>query len=256
MRFLRPRAAGLHFFQRWRRYQSSSLGRTTVRLLVIEDNPNMAGFIRQGLSEQGYSVDVAATGHEGEAAAATSAYDAIVLDVMLPDQDGMTVCRNLRRRKVKTPILMLTALATTGDKVTGLDAGADDYLTKPFEFEELQARLRALLRRGQGGESAVLAFEDVEMDLTQHKVTRAGRRIRLTQREFALLEYFLRNPDRVLTRTAIAHHVWDMNFDGDSNVIDVYVSMVRRKIDKGFDRPLIHTVIGSGYMLSREPLDG
>jgi len=226
-----------------------------VRLLVIEDNPKMAGFIRQGLGEQGYSVDLAASGHDGEHLAATQTYDAIVLDVMLPDQDGLRVCKNLRRRQVKAPILMLTALATTSDKVIGLDAGADDYLTKPFEFDELVARIRALLRRGQAREAAVLKCSDLEIDVARRQATRGGQKIKLTAREFALLEYFMRNPGRVLTRTAIAHHVWDMNFDGDSNVIDVYVSMVRRKIDKGFGRPLIHTVIGSGYVFGEEGPD-
>ncbi|RIK67055.1 MAG: DNA-binding response regulator [Planctomycetota bacterium] len=226
-----------------------------MRLLVIEDNPKMAEFIRQGLTEQGYVVDVAATGHDGEYMAATNAYDLVILDVMLPDHDGLQVCKNLRRRGVRTPILMVTALSTTPDKVGGLDAGADDYLTKPFEFDELVARIRAMLRRGQAAGSTVLRFEDLEMDLTQRRVTRAGQRIRLTAKEFSLLEYFMRHPNRVLTRTSIGEHVWDMNFDSDSNVIDVYVSMVRRKIDKGFSRPLIHTVIGAGYLLSAESVD-
>lgn len=224
-----------------------------MRLLVIEDNPKIAGFIRQGLTEQGHAVDVADRGHEGEEMAAAEPYDAIVLDLMLPDQDGVQVCRNLRRRGLNTPILMLTSLSTTADKVTGLDAGADDYLTKPFEFEELSARLRSLLRRGQAQEASVLRFEDLEMDLLSRKVTRGGRKIRLTAKKFALLEYLMRKPNRVLSRTMIGEHVWDMNFDGESNVIDVYVSMLRRKIDKGFDKPLIHTVIGSGYVLTADP---
>ncbi|HVP12138.1 MAG TPA: response regulator transcription factor [Phycisphaerae bacterium] len=223
-----------------------------MRLLVIEDNPKMAGFIAQGLSEQGYAVDVAHTGEEGEHRAAGAPYDGIILDLMLPDQDGLVICRNLRRGGVKTPILILTALSTTADKVTGLDAGADDYLTKPFEFDELVARVRALLRRGQARESSLLQFEDLEMDLVQRRVSRGGQRLTLTTKEFALLEYFMRNPNRVLTRTAIGEHVWDMNFETESNVIDVYISMLRRKIDKGFQRRLIHTVIGTGYVLSAE----
>lgn len=225
-----------------------------MRLLVIEDNPKMAGFIRQGLTELGYVVDVATTGHDGEHLAATSPFDAIILDVMLPDQDGLQICKNLRRRNIRTPILMVTALSTTSDKVIGLDAGADDYLSKPFEFDELVARIRALLRRGQGAGSTLLRFEDLELDLAQRRVSRGGHRIRLTAKEFSLLEYFMRHPNRVLTRTAIAEHVWDMNFDSDSNVIDVYVSMVRRKIDKDFEKPLIHTVIGAGYVLSAESI--
>ena len=224
-----------------------------MRLLVIEDNPKMASLLKRGLSEQGYAVDVAYTGQDGEFMAGGQPYDAVVLDLMLPDEDGLIVCRNLRRRGVHTPILMLTALGTTQDKISGLDAGADDYLTKPFEFDELVARLRALFRRGQAHEASVLKFEDLEVELLRRTVTRGGQRIKLTAKEFALLEYFLRNPNRVLSRTAIGEHVWDMNFEPESNVIDVYVSMLRRRIDRGSDRKLIHTVIGAGYMLSAEP---
>jgi heavy metal response regulator len=226
-----------------------------VQILVIEDNPKMASFIQQGLAEQGYGVEVAHRGHDGEDQAASEQYDVIILDVMLPDEDGIQICRNLRRRGVKTPILMLTALATTADKITGLDAGADDYLTKPFEFDELVARIRALLRRGQAQEAVVLRYADVQLDLHSRKVTRSGERIKLTPREFALLEYFMRHPGRVLSRTGIGEHVWDMNFDSDSNVIDVYVSMLRRKIDKGFEKQLIHTVVGTGYVMSEDGPD-
>jgi DNA-binding response OmpR family regulator len=221
-----------------------------MRLLVIEDNPKIASLVEEGFSSQGYAVDKADTGQEGERLAVEQQYDALILDVMLPDQDGVQVCKNLRRRGIRTPILMLTALSTTLDKVAGLDAGADDYLTKPFEFEELMARVRALLRRGEPQEAAVLRYDDLEMDLVHRSVHRAGQKIRLTTKEFALLEYLIRNPERVLTRAAIGEHVWDMNFDNDSNVIDVYISMLRRKIDRDFPRPLIHTVIGTGYVLS------
>lgn len=220
-----------------------------MRLLVIEDNPKMAEFIRQGFTEQGYAVDIAPTAHQGEACAAGGSYDCIVLDIMLPDQDGLTICRHMRRRGVSAPILMLTALGTTVDKVAGLEAGADDYLTKPFEFVELVARVRALLRRGQAQEATTLKFEDLEMDLLSRQVTRAGHKIKLTTKEFAMLETFIRNANRVLTRTEISERVWDMNFDPESNVIDVYVSSLRRKIDKGFSQPLIHTVIGTGYCM-------
>ncbi len=223
-----------------------------MRVLVIEDNPKMAGLLRQGLTENGYAVDVVTSGREGEELAAGHPYDAVVLDVMLPDLDGLQICANLRRQRVATPILMLTALSTTGDKVKGLDAGADDYLTKPFELEELLARLRALLRRGKGQGATRLKFADLKLDLLTRRVTRSGMQIKLSSREFALLEYFMRNPDRVLSRTAIAEHVWDMNFDSDSNVIDVYVSMLRRKMDRGFEQRLIHTIIGSGYVLRAE----
>lgn len=222
------------------------------RVLLVEDNAKMSRFIEQGLSEQGYAVDVAATGHDGQELGVSHPYDLIVLDVMLPDQDGIQLCRSLRKRQIESPILMLTALSTTTDKVAGLDAGADDYLTKPFEFVELLARVRALLRRGQGQEPTVLRFEDVELDLLTRKAKRAGQAIRLTAKEFALLEFFVRNPGRVLTRTEISQNVWEMNFDNDSNVIDVYVSMLRRKIEKGFSKKLIHTVIGAGYSLSTQ----
>jgi DNA-binding response OmpR family regulator len=224
-----------------------------MRLLVVEDNPKMAALLRKGFTEQGYAVDVARSGHDGEFMAASEAYDAVLLDLMLPDQDGLLVCRNLRRRGVNTPVLMLTALSMTQDKITGLDAGADDYLAKPFEFGELSARVRSLLRRGQSREASVLRFEGIEMDLLKRRVTRDGQSIQLSSKEFALLEYMLRNPNRILTRTMIGEHVWDMNFEPDSNVIDVYISALRRRIDRGFDKRLIHTVIGAGYMLSAEP---
>ena len=224
--------------------------RTTPQVLLVEDNAKMSRFIEQGLREQGYSVEVAANGQEGQELGVSRRYDLIVLDVMLPDQDGFQLCRALRGRQIETPILMLTALSTTADKVAGLDAGADDYLTKPFEFVELLARVRALLRRGQAQESTVLRFEDVELDLLARKARRGDRNIRLTAKEFSLLEFFVRNPNRNLTRTEISRQVWEMDFDNDSNVIDVYVSMLRRKIDKGFSKKLIHTVIGSGYCLS------
>jgi heavy metal response regulator len=227
-----------------------------MRILVVEDNPRMAGVIRQGLVENSYAVDIASTGEDGERMASTEPYDVVILDVMLPDQDGVQVCRNLRRRKVGTPVLMLTALSTTGDKVKGLDAGADDYLTKPFEFDELLARIRALLRRGEAQEASRVTFADLEIDLLTRTVTRASKNITLTTKEFALLEYFMRNPNRVLTRTSIGEHVWDMNFDSDSNVIDVYVSMLRRKVDKGFEKRLIHTVIGTGYCLREDSPKG
>jgi DNA-binding response OmpR family regulator len=222
----------------------------TVRVLVIEDNPKIAATLRQGFTEQGYAVDVMHTGFQGEEAAALQPYDLVVLDIMLPDRDGVDVCKALRRRGVATPVLMLTALSAISDKVCGLNAGADDYLTKPFEFDELLARSRALLRRGKAAESSVLRYRDVELDLTKRTVKRGEEQIALTAKEFALLEYFVRNAGRVLTRTSIGEHVWDMNFEPTSNVIDVYVSMLRRKVDKGFDTPLIHTVIGTGYLFS------
>lgn len=220
-----------------------------MRILVVEDNPKMADAIRKGLVEHGYVVDVCHTGFEGEEQAAINAYDVVVLDRMLPDRDGIEVCRNLRTRSVATPILMLTALSGTTETVTGLDSGADDYLAKPFDFDEFVARLRALLRRGQASESRVLRFHDLELDLDKRVAVRAGEKIRLSGKEFALLEYFMRNPERVLTRQSISEKVWDINYEPSSNVIDVVVSALRRKADRDFDPPLIHTVIGSGYRL-------
>jgi DNA-binding response OmpR family regulator len=223
-----------------------------MRLLIVEDNPRMAGFIQQGLSELGYTADMVGTGGEAVAKAAGGEYDVIILDVMLPDLDGIEVCRQMRRQGLKSMILMLTSLSTTADKVSGLNAGADDYLTKPFEFDELIARLRALGRRGESREASVLRFEDLEIDLLSHKVSRGGEKVRLSNKEFSLLEYFMRNPNRVLNRSAIASHVWDMNMATESNVIDVYVGLLRRKLDRDYERKLIHTVVGMGYMLSAE----
>jgi DNA-binding response OmpR family regulator len=227
-----------------------------MRILVVEDNPKFSGIVRKALEEQAYVVDETASGHDGEEMAASGKYDAIVLDVMLPDVDGLQVCRNLRRRKVTTPVLVLTSLNETDEKVAGLDAGADDYLTKPFDLQELLARVRALLRRATFGEGKRLKFEDLEMDLLKRSVKRADKPISVTAKEFALLEYFLRNPNRVLSRSLIGERVWDMAFEEESNVIDVYVSRLRNKIDKGFERPLIHTVIGMGYILSRDGVPG
>jgi DNA-binding response OmpR family regulator len=221
-------------------------------ILVVEDNPKVAQTIAQALEEQGHQAEVVHRGFEGEAKAASGDYAAIVLDLMLPDRDGVEVCRNLRRRGIKTPILMLTALSETSDKVKGLDAGADDYLAKPFEFDELLARLRAVLRRGEATEATVLTFEDIEMDLVKRTIRRAGKTVSLTPKEFALMEYLLRNPNRVLSRTAIAEQVWDLDIGSESNVIDVYISTLRGKIDRPFDKTLIHTATGIGYVLSAE----
>ncbi len=218
-----------------------------MRILVIEDNPRMAEGIQRGLRENGYAVDVSHSGFEGEDLAAGGEYDAVVLDLMLPDRDGVEVCRNLRRRSVSVPVLMLTALSSTEDKVGGLDAGADDYLTKPFEFEELLARLRALLRRGEASEGRVLRCDDLELDLYTRTASRGEAQVELSNKEFALLEYLMRNPNRVLSRIQIGEKVWDMNLEPGSNVIDVYVSSLRKKLDRGFDRELIHTVKGAGY---------
>lgn len=218
-----------------------------MRILVIEDNPKLAEGIRKGLTAQGYATDVAETGHDGETMAASTQYDAIILDLMLPDRDGMDVCKNLRRHKVATPILILTALSQTANKIAGLNAGADDYLGKPFEFEELLARIRALLRRHQGTESTVLRYGDLEFDLLKRTVKLGNEKVALSAREMSLLEFLMRNQEKVLSRTTIGEKVWDINFDLSSNVIDVYISSLRRKLAAVNDKPMIHTVIGVGY---------
>jgi DNA-binding response OmpR family regulator len=218
-----------------------------MRVLVVEDNPKIAEGIRKGLTENGFAVDVSMTGFEAEEMASSVEYDIIVLDLMLPDRDGTDVCRNLRRRKNKTPVLMLTALGSTEEKVAGLNAGADDYLTKPFEFDELVARIRAILRRGEPTESRTLRVHDLELDLYTRHAKRGEKTIELSNKEFALLEYLMRNPNRVLTRTQIAEKVWDMNFEPSSNVIDVYIANLRKRIDRDYPDPLIHTIKGAGY---------
>lgn len=220
-----------------------------MRILVVEDQPKMASFIKKGLIAQGYMVDVSETGMGAESMMAETAYDLIVLDVNLPDQNGMDTARHIRGDGYKGPILMLTALSSTKDKIHGLDAGADDYLTKPFDFDELLARIRALLRRNSGGETSKLRFADIEVDLVLRKVVRDNVEINLTTREFSLLEYFLRHPNRPLTRVEISEHVWDVNFDTNTNVIDVYINMLRKKIDTPFQKKLIHTMVGYGYIL-------
>lgn len=220
-----------------------------MRILIVEDQKKMSGFIRKGLEALGYTADVAETGASAEMLVSENEYDLVLLDAMLPDQTGLDTARHLRRDGCTVPILMLTALSGTKDKVNGLDAGADDYLTKPFEFDELAARIRALLRRNSSAVGTKLNFCDIEMDLVLRKVSRAGQDISLTTKEFALLEYFLRNPNRVLSRTAIGEHVWEAHFDTQSNVIDVYVNMVRKKIDHPFDTKVLHTVVGAGYVL-------
>ncbi len=218
-----------------------------MRVLIIEDNPKMAGALQKGLREHGYAADVSHSGFEGEDLAAGSEYDLILLDLMLPDRDGVEVCRNLRRRGVATPILMLTALSSTEDKVAGLDSGADDYITKPFELEELLARIRAMLRRGEATEGRTLQCEDLVLDVYARVAKRGEVEVELSNKEFGLLEYLMRNQNRVLSRTQIAEKVWDMNFEPGSNVIDVYISALRKKLDRDFEHELIHTIKGAGY---------
>jgi heavy metal response regulator len=220
-----------------------------MRLLVVEDEQKVAGFVRQGLSEEGYAVDVAADGATGLAMALDRVHDLIILDIQLPKLDGLHVLQQLRQAKVTTPVLLLTVRATIEDKVLGLDAGADDYLTKPFAFQELVARVRALLRRRAEATPPVLQVADLTLDPARRTVSRGGQRIDLTPREFALLDYFMRHPGRVLTRTMIAEHVWDYSFDTTTNVIDVYVNYLRKKIDTDWEPKLLHTIRGAGYVL-------
>lgn len=220
-----------------------------MRILIVEDQPKMASFIKKGLVAQGYMVDISETGMGAECMTAETDYDLVVLDLNLPDQNGMDTARHLRSDGFRRPILMLTALATTKDKIHGLDAGADDYLTKPFEFEELLARIRALLRRNYGSENSKIKFGDIQLDLVQRTVVRAQVEISLTAKEFSLLEYFMRNPSRPISRVEISEHVWDVNFDTNTNIIDVYINMLRKKIDSPFDRKMIHTMVGFGYIL-------
>lgn len=220
-----------------------------MRLLVIEDEQKVANFIKQGLEEEGYAVDHAADGASGLQMALEGLHDVIVLDVLLPRLDGLGVLQQLRQENVTTPVLLLTVRATIEDKVLGLDAGADDYLTKPFAFEEFVARVRALLRRRAETAPPILQVADLALDPARRVVSRGDQKIDLTPREFALLDYFMRNPGRVLTRTMIANRVWDYTFDAATNVIDVYVNYLRKKIDSGHDDKLLHTVRGVGYVL-------
>ena len=220
-----------------------------MRLLVIEDEQKVANFIKQGLEEEGYAVDHAADGASGLQMALEGLHDVIVLDVLLPKLDGLSVLQQLRQETITTPVLLLTVRATIEDKVLGLDAGADDYLTKPFAFEEFVARVRALLRRRAETAPPILQVADLALDPARRVVSRGDKRIELTRREFALLDYFMRNPGRVLTRTMIANRVWDYSFDAATNVIDVYVNYLRKKIDAGHAIKLIHTVRGVGYVM-------
>jgi two-component system copper resistance phosphate regulon response regulator CusR len=215
----------------------------------------VARFVAKGLRERSYAVDIAGDGESALYQTEINDYDLIILDVMLPGKDGFEVCRKLRERDVKTPILMLTARDAVDDRVEGLDSGADDYLIKPFEFKELLARVRALLRRAREFRPSVLQVADLTLNTANHTASRAGRRIGLTTKEYALLEYFALSQGRLLGREEIAEHVWDENFDPMSNVIDVYVRRLRKKVDEGFSRPLIHTRRGAGYIFSAEEED-
>lgn len=220
-----------------------------MRILVVEDDTRVASFIRRGLREEGYAVDVA---HDGESAlfqAQTNDYDLLILDLLLPKRGGLDVLKTLRAERLTAPILILTAKGDPQDKVSGLDAGADDYLAKPFPFDELLARVRALLRRAGTLTPTVLRLADLELDVARHRATRHRQPVLLTNREFALLEYLLRHPNQVVTRTMLAEHVWEHDFDPLSNVINVHIARLRRKIDDGFSPKLLQTVHGRGYVL-------
>ncbi len=221
-----------------------------MRVLVIEDDRQVAGVIQAGLEQEGYEVDRIGNGADAAARAWATDYDAVVLDLMLPGRSGFDVLRGIRARKASLPVLMLTAKDSLEDHVAALDAGADDYMTRPFALPELSARLRALLRRGPAPRETVLRIADLEMDTTRRKVRRAGRPIELKPREYALLEILMRNADRPLTRTLIIERVWDPHFDSISNVVDVHINGLRNKIDRTFARPLIHTIRGVGYVLT------
>lgn len=224
-----------------------------MRILLVEDDPHTAAFIAKGLREDGHAVDVAADGKQGLFLASTEAFDGVVLDRMLPELDGLALLRTLRGAGNRVPILLLTALGDTDQRVEGLRAGADDYLVKPFAFAELSARLDGILRRSRGmdeRESTRLQVADLELDLLSRVANRSGRRVELQPREFRLLEYLMRHAGQVVTRTMLLEGVWDYHFDPQTNVIDVHVSRLRQKIDHGFDRPLLHTVRGAGYRLS------
>lgn len=225
-----------------------------MKILVVEDEPKLASFVKKGLEEQSCEVDVAFDGQIGRNMALSSTYDVIVLDVNVPKMNGFDLAQSLRTEQIKTPILMLTAMGSLDDKVAGFEAGADDYLVKPFEFRELLARLRALSKRSIDGgpQNNILKVADLELDLNERIARRGSKRIELTAKEFGLLEYLMRNRGRVVSRVDIAEKVWDIHFDTGTNVIDVYVNFLRKKVDKDYPVKLIHTVIGMGYMLKEE----
>lgn len=223
-----------------------------MKILVVEDEKKVASFIQRGLEEENFTVEIATNGEEGIAMAESNHYDLILMDIMLPKKDGLTVIKELRSNGINTPMLCLTAKDSVEDIVAGLDSGSDDYLTKPFAFAELLARVKALVRRGAQDRGAEVYFADLRLDPVTHKVWRSEKEIDLTTKEYGLLEYFMRNPNQVLTRAMIAEHVWDYTFDSFTNIIDVYVNYLRKKVDKDHSKKLIHTIRGVGYVLKED----
>lgn len=223
-----------------------------MRVLLVEDEHRLSNVIKKGLEEDGFAVDAAYDGEEGLYLTQSEDYDLVILDVMLPKMDGIEMCKQLRQKSIKTPVLMLTAKSQVEDKVAGLDSGADDYLTKPFAFLELRSRIQALLRRSHREASPIIKLADLELDPIRHKITRGNKPVELTPKEFAVLEFLLRHKNEVVTRTMVTEHVWDYNFEGMSNVVDVFMAAIRRKIDKGAAVKLIHTVHGVGYKAGLE----
>ncbi|MEW6358702.1 MAG: response regulator [Planctomycetota bacterium] len=220
-----------------------------MRILVVEDNVKMAESIRRGLKERGYVVDVSHDGEDGMHLATTEPYDLVILDIMLPKYDGVHILKRMREKEMSTPVIFLTAKDAVDDRIKGLDAGADDYIVKPFSYGELMARVRAHIRRSHTESANMLKVGDLTLDLEKHEARRGDKTTQLSSKEFVLLKYFMQNVDKVLTRTAIGEHVWDMNFTGLSNVVDVYVNYVRSKVDRGFPQKLIHTIRGVGYVM-------
>ena len=220
-----------------------------MRILVVEDEKKVASFIKKGLEEEYYYVDIAYDGRTGLKLALSEDYDLMIFDIMLPYKDGVSLVKDVRNSNILTPILLLTAKLTLDDKVEGLDSGADDYLTKPFAFEELLARIRALLRRKENGKQLQLKVMDLMLDTQTHVVKRNNVEISLTPKEYSILEYLIRNKNKVISRTILTEHVYDYHFDTDSNVIDVHINKLRNKIDKGFDKQILHTIRGVGYTI-------
>ncbi len=220
-----------------------------MRILIVEDEKSLADIIKKGIEEEGYAVDVAYNGEEGLFIAENEPSDLIILDIMLPVIDGITILKKIRKAGIKTPVLMLTAKDTIMDKVSGLDSGADDYLTKPFVFEELLARMRALIRRDSEVKASIITIGDLTIDIATHEVRRGRKNISLSAKEYALIEYMALNKNKVLSRTVLTEHLYDQDFDLESNVIDVFINRIRNKIDRDFNIKLIHTVRGAGYML-------